>query len=670
MKQQLLALALFAACGGSIHAQGWPAQYEGVMLQGFYWDSFVDSRWKHLEAQSDEMAQYFSLIWVPQSGNCNTSHNNMGYTPVYLFDHNSSFGTTAELRSMINAFRAKGTGVIADVVINHRNNMGVGGSWVDYPAETYKGKTYQMTAADIVANDDKGKTATWAASAGISLSPNRDTGEDWDGCRDIDHQSANVRDNYNAYLDFLLRDLGYTGFRYDMVKGFAPKYVADYNRLARPQFSVGEYWDNSERIAQWIDGTKVDGTPTSAAFDFQFRYAVRDAVNNGNWRALDGSGKNPLAYQDVRKQYAVTFVENHDTQYRDPNNPLDPIKRDTLAANAYLLAMPGTPCVFYKHWLSHKADIKAMIDARRVAGVHNTSKATPFAANNSYYVVRTTGTKGDLLCVVGTGAEQYAANANYVKILSGYHYAYYLSKATNTAWIDVPSGEYEAAFNVKATAVTEGEGQLVYTLDGSQPKADSPTVPANGVLTIRENCTLSVGLLRDGVVQGIATRRYVLRPFVAHDATVYVRNENAWSTTNFYIWDSNNNAQLNGGWPGRRVTTTKEIDGHQWLYQTVNIPKKDYYFSLVVSTDSGSPQTLDIPQITSDRYYVITTRQQGGKYVVEDVTSTITGIEPLTLAPSDATKAQQLYDLTGRRITTPRQGQLYINGLGQKRIAQ
>lgn len=670
MKKQLLSLALFAALAGNVSAQGWPAQYDGVMLQGFYWDSFVDSRWKNLEQQSDELSQYFRLIWVPQSGNCNTSYNNMGYTPVYLFDHNSSFGTTAELRSMIKTFSEKGTGIIADVVINHRNNMGVGGSWVDYPAETYKGKTYQMTAADIVANDDKGKTATWAASAGLSLSPNRDTGEDWDGCRDIDHNSANVRENYNVYLDFLLRDLGYTGFRYDMVKGFAPKFVADYNTLARPQFSVGEYWDSSERISQWIDGTKVNDTPTSAAFDFQFRYAVRDAVNNGNWRALDGSGKNPLAYRDDRKQYAVTFVENHDTQYRDPQNPLDPIKRDTLAANAYLLAMPGTPCVFYKHWLSHKTDIKAMIDARRAAGVHNTSKATPFAASDKYYVVRSTGTKGDLLCVVGSGAAQYPDNARFVKILSGHHYAYYLSKTSNTAWVDVPSGEYEAAFNVKATAVAESEASLVYTLDGSAPQPSSPKVPASGLVPIQESCVLTVGLLRDGQVQGTTTRRYTIRPFEAHDATVYVRNENTWGTTNFYIWDSNNNTQLNGGWPGRRATATKEIDGHQWFYQTVHIPTKGYYFNLVVNTGSGSPQTLDIPQISSDRYYVIKTQQQGGKYVVEDVTSTITGIESLTITPSDAAKAQECYDLSGRRIATPRPGQLYINGLGQKRIAQ
>ena len=183
------------------------------MLQGFYWDSFADSQWSYLEEQADDISKYFSLVWIPQSGNCNSSYNQMGYMPVYYFDHNSSFGTEAQLRSMIKAYNDRGTGIIADVVINHRNNLGVGGSWVDYPAETYKGETYQMLSTDIVKNDDGNKTLDWATKNGLSLSQNNDTGEGWDGCRDLDHKSENVNKVIKAYLDYLINDLGYTGFR-------------------------------------------------------------------------------------------------------------------------------------------------------------------------------------------------------------------------------------------------------------------------------------------------------------------------------------------------------------------------------------------------------------------------------------------------------------------------
>lgn len=666
MKKTLFSLALSILPLLSAQAQGWPAAYDGVMLQGFYWDSFVDSRWANLEAQSSEMSRFFPLIWVPQSGYCGGG-NNMGYTPVYLFNQNSSFGTESELRSMIKAFRAKGTRLMADVVINHRNNLGVGGSWVDYPAEEYEGTTYHMTPADIVAGDDGGKTAAWAKSRGISLSLNADTGTDWDGCRDIDHKSANVNKNYKAYLNFLLNDLGYAGFRYDMVKGFAPQYVADYNTATKPQYSVGEYWDNSYNIKSWLKGTEVGGVPQSAAFDFQFRYAVRDAVNGGVWSRLGGSDKHPLAYEEGYKRWAITFVENHDTQYRSPSEPLDPILKDTLAANAYLLAMPGTPCVFYRHWLSCKEDIKSMINARRVAGVHAQSQHSNFATAADHYAVRVRGTKGDLVCVVGEALDKYVpASDTYVEILSGKKYRYYLSRAAQTAWVNVASGEHEAAFMVKATAVSDKAAQLVYTLDGSVPTSSSPKVGSDGRISITTSCTLHVGLLIDGSVQGVVKREYSIKPFTPHTATVYVRNENQWTPTYFYIWDSRNNTQLNGNWPGKTMSETRHVKGHDWYVQTVKIDTKGYYFNLVVGAGQNKPQTVDIPQISSDRYFVISAQTLGGKHLVQDVTNTITAIEAAPHVEVESTKPHSRFDLSGRRVMQPQSGHLYINERGQK----
>ena len=75
-----------------------------------------------------------------------------------------------------------------------------------------------------------------------------DTGDDFDGARDLDHTSQNVQTMVKAYLDFLLNDLGYTGLRYDMVKGYSPTYTGIYNSAAQPQFSVGEYWDGTQQI--------------------------------------------------------------------------------------------------------------------------------------------------------------------------------------------------------------------------------------------------------------------------------------------------------------------------------------------------------------------------------------------------------------------------------------
>ena len=347
----------------TMQAQGWPSQYEGVMLQGFYWDSYTQSQWVKLEKQADELSQYFSLVWLPQSANCGGT--SMGYDDKYWFPghYNSSFGTEAELRSLINTFKSKGIGTIADVVINHRKNVS---NWVDFPRETYQGVVYQLQSTDICANDDGGKTKTWATQNGYSLSENNDTGEGWDGMRDLDHKSENVQTNVKAYLSMLLNDLGYAGFRYDMVKGYAGSYTKLYNEASQPEFSVGEYWDGSNSaVKNWISSTGM----TSAAFDFPFRYTVRDAINNNNWQKLSSIS---LAREANFKRYSVTFVENHDTEKRS-NDDQDPIRKDTLAANAFLLAMPGTPCVFFRHWIDCKRDIKAMINVRRAAGIHNES---------------------------------------------------------------------------------------------------------------------------------------------------------------------------------------------------------------------------------------------------------------------------------------------------------
>ena len=666
MKNSLLLLALSAGVSLQSQAQGWPDAYEGVMLQGFYWDSFNDSRWTKLEAQSSEIAPYFQLIWVPQSGNCNTNDNVMGYLPVYLFNQNSSFGTEAELRSMIKTYKAKGTGIIADVVINHRNNLGVNGAWTDYPKETYKGVNYQMLPSDIVGDDDGGQTATWAASHGQILSSNKDTGEGWPGCRDIDHKSDNVRNNYNAYLKFLLEDLGYTGFRYDMVKGFAPEYVAQYNQAAQPQFSVGEYWDNSTATKLWVNGTKVNNVPQSAAFDFPFRYTVHDAANSGDWSKLENASNAPLINSRQFRQYAVTFVENHDTQTRSASEPLDPIKKDTLAANAYLLAMPGTPCVFYRHWLDHKQAIKAMIEVRRAAGIVNTSVPTIVSREPKQYVVSVAGTKGTLLCVLGDEAENYAPDATqYVKVLSGQHYAYFLSRSTNTLLLDKPSGEYEAAFTAKVTSVSESKQTLVYTTDGTVPTAQSLRVPADGNISITQYATLQVGVLSaEGEVSNVVSRTYTIRPFVEHTATIYVRNENNWTSLNFHAWNNKGNNNMNGNWPGKIITDTKEVKGYTWNYQTFDITSKDYCVNVVFSSDNGSPQSVDVTEITGDRYFVITTEQRGGKFVVRDDTDVITHLSPLrpTVRPN------VWFNVQGQRVEQPQAGQIYINAQGQKRM--
>lgn len=603
-------------------AQGWPTRYDGVMLQGFYWNSYNDSRWIKLEAQADELAEFFKLVWIPQSAQCSNS-TSMGYDDLYWFtNYNSSFGNESQLRSLISTFKSKGIGTIADVVINHRATIN---DWVTFPTEVYKGVTYKLLPSDICRDDDGGATQTWATQNGKSLSSNVDTGEDWGGMRDLDHRSQNVQNNVKAYLNMLLNDLGYAGFRYDMVKGYASMFTGAYNAYAAPEYSVGEYWDgNVGTVKNWIDGTKVDGTVQSAAFDFPFRYTIRDAVNNNNWTNLGGSNKG-LCLETNYRRYSVTFIENHDTEYRSANEQQDPIRNNIEAGNAYMLAMPGTPCVFLKHWLAYKESIKQMIYVRQLAGITNTSQTGNMASNSSanYYVQRTIGTRGTILAAMGSTA--YTIPATFVVVASGANYRLALSKTTETAWASKPSGEYEGTINVALTAVSQTDGaQLVYTLDGSEPTASNGTKVASGAnVTISNTATLKAGLLINGAVSGVITRKYTIdnEVFEPYEITVYLKDPtvapNNWSTVNYYTWDSSN-TQFNGNWPGQPATDTQVVNGVKFYYKKYMITDKDYYMNFVFNQGPSNVQTEDVTYVNKTSFFEVTT--QTNKYKVNDVT--------------------------------------------------
>ena len=645
-------------------AQGWPANYSGVMLQGFSWDSYDYSQWTVLEKQADDMKGFIDLVWLPQSGKCIETTQVMGYKPYYYFNQNSSFGTEAELRSLIAKFKANGIGAIADVVVNHRNTDG----WFTFPAETYNGVTYQMLSTDICKNDDGGTTATQAKKDGVSLSNNYDEGTDFGGCRDIDHKSKNVQKIIKAYLKFLKEDIGYTGFRYDMVKGFSGTHVADYNDATGIEYSVGEYWDGNPSIINWINKTNKK----SAAFDFQFRYNVRDAVgvkdnkivSAQNWSKLKSDYN--LMHDPTYRQYAITFVENHDMQYRSADEPLDPLKRDTLAANAYMLAMPGTPCVFQPHWRTYKQEIKSMIEARKLAGITNMSNYTNKMAQTSCFANETTGDKAKLIVVVGNNTKAYTPSADYTQILEGYHYRYYLSKSAETAWCNIPSGEYEAGFKAKLTAVSQNSNaKLVYTTDGTDPTAKSKQVATGNTINIDETCTLKVGLLSNGTVTGIRTYNYTVKAFEPYTITVYANADqvtNWGSAMYFYAW--NTSGELTEKWPGTAVTATKTLNGKKWYYMDFKIKSKDAIVNIIFNQGKNKKQSVDLNAGNSTKFYEITTTQSNGKYTCKDVTSiwAPTGIVGTPTISNTTATDNAWYTLSGMKMgKKPAKNGVYIH---------
>ena len=579
----------------SANAQGWPENYSGVMLQGFYWDSFKETKWTTLEKQAAELGNYFSLVWLPQSGNCGDGKS-MGYNPLYYWNQNSSFGTEAELRSLIKTFKANGIGTIADVVVNHRGTMT---NWVDFPAETYNGVTYQMLPTDICADDDGGETKKWADANGYKLSNNKDGYEDWSGMRDLDHRSANVNKCIKAYVKYLVDDLGYTGFRYDMVKGFAGSYVGEYNVHAGVKYSVGEHWSSASETKNWINSTKYNGIIQSAGFDFQLHYRFADAIKQKNWTILRTNNEHIIQSGDNYNRYAITFVENHDTQWRSSSSTgSEPILTNILACNAFMLAMPGTPCVFLKHWLDYKNDIKKMIEVRKLVGITNKSTYTFLNTSDRDYVAFYTYGGSDnkkvLLTVVGSNVSKYTPAATFTKLCEGDGYVFYVNGKVDT------SGWPAIIDRIAAEDVPEPE-----------------------------------------------------EPFDDRQATIYVKTSlpTGWTSgsVNFWVWSDTDGSNLctKKTWPGDKITQTKSIDGINWFYQTYNVTKVNHPINIVLSSGSGTPQTVDFEDIETDRYLEVSADKSGSKNIIKDVTEQhTTGITEINSEEDNANS--KVYNISGQ----------------------
>ena len=538
-------------------AQGWPANYQGVMLQGFYWDSYEDTKWTNLTAQADELSKYFDLIWVPNSGRTKNDYdvengniNDMGYMPMFWFNHNSCFGTENELRTMINTFNAKNTGIIEDVVINHKNGQN---SWCDFPEETWGDYTLTWSLADICYNDNGGATV----KAGFNVTGAADTGDDFDGCRDLDHTSSHVQDNVKHYLRFLQNELGYIGYRYDMVKGYGAQYVGIYNKSAKPIFSVGEYWDNWDGVTAWVNGTTQNGAIQSAAFDFPLKFLINDAFNNGNWNALTTQG---MAGADQYKRYSVTFVDNHDT-YRD-NNKMSNDKH-VLAANAFILAMPGTPCIFLPHWQTHKESLKKMIAARKIAGINNQSIIEENVEKSGGRVFKVRGTNGSVLLIVGYVTDY--NTSGYTAVVSG-------DNNNNNFCFYVNDGIYNQIINNNTV------------IENNIPKANA------GLESVETNTI-----------------------------NVYVDTETKGKY--LYVWDDNE-TPLNEAWPGKALAETGVVcvNNKTWYVRRFNKDKINLRINWEAA--DGNWRSNIMTNITSD---VFISYDGGDNTTLDNYTATYAG---------------------------------------------
>ncbi|MBR6116007.1 MAG: hypothetical protein IKP93_00855 [Paludibacteraceae bacterium] len=390
-----------------------PRQCEAVLMQAFYNESYSptspgvseygDTKWTTLTPQAAELGRYFDYIWLPPSA----YGDGAGYHPMQYSNQNSNWGTRAELDTLISALHNAGAKVVADIVINHCANrstwcdfytMDFGEYGVFYPDETYICSNDEVNASwNQPTAENPGSGACWGTASG---SP--DDGDNWDGARDWSHDKVYVQQMFIAYLQWMRDVMHYDGFRYDKGDGFNNWHHWNYNRHARPEIAFMESYNGDDRIIEEIEQSNRD----LMALDFQTKWRAFDGIAAFDYSKCQGSGLLGRGYS----RYAVTFIESHDWFLRPDNNnefggrgnSMTPALKDRLMqANAFLLGMPGVPCVFYPHWQKYKADLKPMIDARKLAGIHSESPVSNEEATQTGYQCTIQGKYGWLVLQLG-----------------------------------------------------------------------------------------------------------------------------------------------------------------------------------------------------------------------------------------------------------------------------
>ena len=427
MKKSFLWIVSLLLVFPSLRAEniGVPSECEDVMLQAFYWDSYKltkygRTKWESLMKDTAAINANFDLVWFPPSA---SSTGGVGYYHACLTNQNSEWGDTNSLTSLIKALHDGGTKVIGDIVINHRGNKSTWCDfWEDDFTQLYGGK-FQLTDEHICSNDECFTTSS-SACYGSSTHGAADTGTNDGGCRDLDHSNEYVQKWAKTYLKWMLKRMKYDGFRYDMTRGYHGRYLSMYNEAAKPYFSVSEYWEGIDATVGHLKATNYN----TLIFDFPLKYSLGTALLTNNLRALINPS-NSLRGKGYSK-YAVTFIDNHDTFERSDNqsgefigyniNLQDSInKNKILQANAYILMLPGVPCVFWPHWKSYPDEINELIALRKLAGIHSESAVLSETCNSNVYEIKVQGHRGVIILRMGQTRSKEAPEGFYVAIEGG-----------------------------------------------------------------------------------------------------------------------------------------------------------------------------------------------------------------------------------------------------------
>ena len=363
----------------------------GTMMQYFHWYIPNDGTyWKQAKEQAGYLAELgINAVWLPPAHKGKDGANSSGYDVYDLYDLGefdqkgsvrTKFGTAAEFKAAIKAFKENGIGVYIDIVLNH---MG-GADEIERVTvrkvnednrNEFESEPFEIDAfTKFTFPGRKGKYSQFIwdhkCFTGVDyahdLSENaiftiqNEYGELWEEVIDdekgnydylmfcdIEFRNPAVRDELKRFIEWFIKEVDFDGMRMDAVKHIAPPFIIEFldhvQSLKPGLFVVGEYWAPGDLplLLKYLDAVS-DGM---SLFDASLHHNFYHASQSGKDYDLRQIFDNTLV--KVKPDKAVTVVDNHDTQ---PLQALEAPVEKWFKPHAYaliLLRSEGYPCIFY-----------------------------------------------------------------------------------------------------------------------------------------------------------------------------------------------------------------------------------------------------------------------------------------------------------------------------------
>lgn len=371
-----------------------------TMIQYFEWYLPDDGKhWQHLAEDAGHLKELgISKVWMPPAFK-GTGSNDVGYGIYDLYDlgefHQkgtvrTKYGTKEDYQAAVNALKERGIMPIADIVLNHKSGGDdkerfqvirvnpdnrqekisepyeiEGWTHFHFPGrqDTYSDfhwHWYHFTGLDydalhhetgiyMILGDNKG----WAKNESIDLEKGN---YDYLMFDDIDFKHPEVAAHLKEWAHWFLETVAIGGFRLDAVKHIDREFMAGFIRYIRqyirPDLYVfGEYWkDSNYDMTDYLN-------------DIELQYDLIDVMLHMNFYEAGQKGRDfdlRTIFDDSlmasNPQFAVTFVENHDSQKGQALESTVAEWFKPLAYGLILLRQEGLPCIFYGDYYGVKGD--------------------------------------------------------------------------------------------------------------------------------------------------------------------------------------------------------------------------------------------------------------------------------------------------------------------------